>query len=167
MSKSLGRFKITPLGVLVALVMLVGLTGPWLTVGYDSYSVIDPVTKLGGIRYHSRVELSPFFGSTFKDEVLQGREFFVSAGTSVCGVFLVFSALLSILVYRVNWAHFAFFLMALCGVVLFFLSVGEGISIGVITQIGWGLDVTILGLLLSLILSLKELVRNNLTRFMD
>jgi hypothetical protein len=153
--------------VLVAFIILVGLTGPWLTVGYDSYSVIDPITKLGEARYHSRVELSPFFGSMFKDEILQSHQFFVSYETSIGGVLLVFSALLSILVYGVNWADFIFFILAICGVILFFLGVGEGISIGVFTQIGWGLEITILGLFLSLVLSFKEFVRNSVTRFID
>jgi len=167
LSKSFVRAKINLFGVLVAFVILVGLMGPWLTVSYDSYSVVDPVTKLGEARYHSRVELSPFFGSMFKDEILQSRQFFVSYVTSIGGMLLIFSALLSILVYRVNWADFIFFIVSICGIILFFLGVGEGISIGVFTQIGWGLEITILGLLLSLVLSFKEFVRNSVTRYID
>ena len=147
--------------------MMVGLLGPWITMSYDSYAKLNPQTKMGETFYHSRIELSPFYGSMYKDEVLIGRHLYISFGTSLAGLIIAISAFLSIFRFTVNWAHFALFFLALLGIVVFFLSVGEGISIGVFTQVGWGLKVTGLDLFLYFLVSFMELSRNSISRFMD
>lgn len=159
--------RVSVQGMLVSAMIIVGLFGPWLTVSYDSYAKLNPQTKMGEIFYHSRVELCPLYGSIYNDEVLVARSWFISPGISLGGLLLAISAALSIFKYKVSWAHFILFTMALLGVVFFFLSVGEGISIGVFTKIGWGIELTGLGLLFLLIVSFLELGRNSVTRFMD
>jgi len=154
-------------GFIVAIIMIIGLFGPWLTVSYDSYSKINPVTKLGEAYYHSRVELTPLFGSVYKDEILVEQTWFVSIGINVAGFIMALSAFLSILKYKKNWAHFSIFVLYIVGIVFFFMSLGEGISIGVFTDVGWGLKVTGLGVLILFLFSIYELSRNSITRFID
>lgn len=153
--------------VLVAAIMVAGLFGPWITMGYDSYAKLNPQTRMGEKFYHSWIEFSPFYGSVYKDEALIDRYWFISPGTSLAGLIVAVSAFLGIIRYKANWAHFILFFFALVGVVIFFLNIGEGISIGVFTQIGWGLKLTSLGLLLFFLVSFMELSRNSISRFVD
>ena len=161
------RSRINLAGFLVAIIMIIGFFGPWLTVSYDSYAKLNPVTKLGEAYYHSRVELTPLFGSIYKDEILIERNWFISVGINLAGLTIILSAVLSIFRYEKNWVHFSLFFLSILGLVFFFMSVGEGISIGVFTYIGWGLEVTGLGILMLFLVSIIELGRNSITRFMD
>jgi VIT1/CCC1 family predicted Fe2+/Mn2+ transporter len=154
-------------GLLVAIILIFGLFGPWLIVGYDSYAKINPGTKVGEAYYHSRVELNPMYASLYNDEVLIERTWFITFGTGFAGLILVLTAIFSIFKYKQTWAHIALLMLFIIGLATFFLSVGSGISIGVSTQIGWGLEVTGLALLISFIVALRELTRNSISRFVD
>jgi hypothetical protein len=154
-------------GLLVAIILIFGLFGPWLIVGYDSYAKLNPETKVGEAYYHTIVELNPLYASLYNDGELIEKTWFITVGITIAGVILIISGILSIFKYRQTWVHTALFLVFLIGVVFFFLSIGSGISIGVATQIGWGLEITMLGLLVSFIVALKELTRNSISRFVD
>ena len=167
MSKKLLYNKISIQGVLVSIIILLGLFGPWLTYSFDSYSTINPETKTGQINYHSKVEVNPLFGSMYKDDILVERYWFISPGINLTGLLLAISASLSIFKYNSSWAHFILFIVASLGIIVFFLSIGRGISIGVFTKVGWGLDLTGFGLLILFIVSFREMSRNNVSRFMD
>ena len=159
--------KISIQGVLVSIIILLGLFNPWLTYSFDSYSTINPETKTGQINYHSKVELTPLFGSMYKDDILVGRYWFITPGINLAGLLLVISASLSIFKYNSSWAHFILFIVASLGIIVFFLSIGRGISIGVFTKVGWGLGLTGFGLLVFFVVSFREMSRNNVSRFMD
>ena len=167
MSKKLLYNKISIQGVLVSIIILLGLFGPWLTYSFDSYSTINPETKTGQINYHSKIELNPLFGSMYKDDIVVERYWFISPGINLAGLLLAISASLSIFKYNSSWAHFILFIVASLGIIVFFLSIGRGISIGVFTKVGWGLDLTGFGLLVLFIVSFREMSRNNVSRFMD
>lgn len=167
MSKTFLRNRISISSVLVSLILLLGLFGPWLTTSSDPYATLDPETKTGQRKYHSRVELSPLYGSMYKDDVFVERYWFISPGTSFAGLLLAISASLSIFKYNSSWAHFILFMVASLGIIVFFLSVGRGISIGVYTKVGWGLRLTGFGLLVFFVVSFTEMIGNNISRFMD
>ena len=159
--------RINLAGLLVAIILIIGLFGPWLIVGYDSYAKINPETKVGEAHYHSIVELNPLYASLYNDEELVEKTWFITFGTALAGLTLIISAALSIFKYKQTFVHTALFILSLIGVFIFFLSVGSGISIGVATQIGWGLEIAGLGLLVSFVVALKELTRNSISRFVD
>lgn len=166
-SKKLLINKISVEGALVGIVILLGLFGPWLTYSYDSYATIDPDTRMGQLNYHSRVELNPLFGSMYKDDVLLERYWIITPGIFLAGILLAISATLSVFKYTSSLAHFLLFMVACLGMFVFFLNVGEGISIGVFTKLGWGLKLTGVGLLLLFVVSFREMSRNSLSRYMD
>ena len=157
--------KISIQGVLTFIIILLGLFGPWLTYSFDSYVTLNPETKTGQINYHSKVDLNPLFGSRYEDGLLVGRYWFISPGISLAGLLLAISASLSIFKYSFSLTHFILFIVASLGFIIFFLSVGRGISIGVFTKIGWGLGLTGFGLLVLFVLSLREM--SPVSRFMD
>jgi len=159
--------RINLAGLVVAVTIIIGLLGPWLTVGYDSYAKINPETKIGELFYHTRVELSPLYGSIYRDEVLVEKTWFITIGISIAGLMLLLTAVLSIFKYKKTWPHISLFISSIIGMFFFFLSVGSGISIGVDTYVGWGLEVTGLGLLILFVVSLRELTKNSISRFID
>ena len=103
----------------------------------------------------------------YKDDIVVERYWFISPGINLAGLLLAISASLSIFKYNSSWAHFILFIVASLGIIVFFLSIGRGISIGVFTKVGWGLDLTGFGLLVLFIVSFREMSRNNVSRFMD
>lgn len=167
MSKNVLYKKISIQGVFVSIILLLGLFGPWLINSFDSYAILDPETKTGQRKYHSRVELNPLYGSIYKDNVFVERYWFISPGISLAGLLLAISASFSIFKYNSSWAHFILFMVASLGIIVFFLSVGRGISIGVFTKVGWGLKLTGFGLLVLFVVSFMEMIGNNISRFID
>lgn len=154
-------------GIIASIFIILGFFSPWLIYYYDPYPTINPETNTGQLEYHSRVELSPLYGSVYKDGKLVERILFISTGLNISFILLSISSILSIFNYNSNWAHFIFFSLNLIGFIMFFMSVGEGISIGVFTKVGRGLFLTGFGMLLSFIISFQELTRNSISRFMD
>ena len=147
--------KINFQGLFVSIIILLGLFGPWLVYSYDSYSTINSETKMGQLNYRSKIELNPLFGSLFTDDILVERIWFVSVGTNMAGLLLIISVILSI------------FIIASLGIIIFFGSIGSGISFGLFTKVGWGLKLTGFGIMLFFIVSFKEMSKNNISRFMD
>ncbi len=159
--------RINLAGLLSAIILIIGLIGPWLTVSYDSYAKLNPETKVGEAYYHHRVELNPMFASLYNDEVLVEKTWFITFGIGLAGIILVVAAVFSIFKYKRTWVHLSLLILSIIGMMIFFLSVGNGISIGVATQIGWGLEVYGLGLLVLFVVALRELTRNSISRFVD
>jgi hypothetical protein len=147
--------------------MSIGIFGPWLTYSYDPDSRLNPETKLGERFYHSRIELSPFYGSIYKDDIKIEEIWFISVGTTLSGIMIFVSASLSILKFKRSWTLFIIFILSTLGIFAFFMSLGRGIAIGVLTHIGWGLWLTGVGITFLFILSIKELSRNDMSRFVD
>ena len=92
---------------------------------------------------------------------------FISIGTTLGGIMIFVSACLSILKYKQSWAQFILFILSIVGLVAFFMSIGRGVAIGVLTHIGWGLSLTGVGIIFLFFLSIKELSRNDMSRFVD
>ena len=159
--------KVSFEGVLVSIIILLGLFGPWLTYSYDSYSTLNRDTRMGQLNYHSKVELNPLFGSMYKDDFLVERYWIITPGVFLAGILLAISAIFSIFKYTSKVAHFLLFIVASLGLLVFFLNVGEGISIGVFTKIGWGIKLTGIGLFLLFVVSFREMNRNSISRYMD
>ena len=167
MAKFAQRKHINIFGVIFAIFMIIGLFGPWLTYSYDPDARFNPETKLGERFYHSRIELSLFYGSIYKDDIMVEEAWFISIGTTLGGIMIFVSACLSILKYKQSWAQFTLFILSIVGLVAFFMSIGRGVAIGVLTHIGWGLSLTGVGIIFLFFLSIKELSRNDMSRFVD
>jgi Na+-transporting NADH:ubiquinone oxidoreductase subunit NqrB len=111
--------------------------------------------------------LNPLYASIYKDEVLVEKTWFITIGISLAGLMLMLAAVLSIFRYKQTWVHISLFMLSMVGMFFFFMSVGSGISIGIVTHVGWGLEVAGLGLLFLFVVSLRELTRNSISRFVD
>lgn len=147
--------------IAVGFIIIVGLFGPWLSIGYDSYGVINPRTGQVEVRYHSKIVVSPFFGSIIRDDKLVRTIWFLSFGTSLAGMMLISSAALYVFRFNRTWINFLLFTISFLGFNIFFLSLGRGLSIGVKTHVGWGLIITLIGLILMFVLSILELMRDS------
>ena len=88
------------------------------------------------------------------------RVWFVSLGTSLSGIILLSVATLSIIRYERIWVNFIYFLIAVLGVIVFFMSLGGGQAIGLRTQIEWGAMVSLIGLGLMLALSISKMMKH-------
>jgi hypothetical protein len=159
--------KINFWGIAITLLYIIGLFGPWISLSYDSYAKLNPQTRQGELHYHSTIELAPFFGTVIKDGNIEARIWFISTGTSVSGAIIMIAAVLMAIKFRENWVKIILFFITIFGIVLFFLNLGEGISIGFLTDLGWGLIITLVGLLFSFILSFIEMTKNTVTRHME
>ena len=154
-------------GLILTLIIFLSLFGPWVTLSYDSYVVLNPITKLGEKHYHSRMELSPFYVSILKDGQLETRFLLVSVGTTVAGIIFVAVAVASMFKYRIGWISFLNFFGFITGLFVFFLSLGRGISIGVFTKSGWGMILSFFGLLWSFFLAFINMTSNRVSRHID
>ena len=159
--------RISTPGVLVSAILIAGLLGPWLTVNYDSYVKLNPETKTGERFYHSRVELNPLFGSVIENDVVVTRNWFITPGITLSGIMLALSAALAVFKYGYGWVHAALFFLALLGTLVFFMSIGAGVSIGVATKIGWGLSLSGLGLITFFAVAFRELSLSMVSRYVD
>jgi hypothetical protein len=159
--------RLTYSGILVAVVIIIGLFGPWITLSYDPDSRIDPITGIGERIYHSKIEITPFMGSLSTDGVIIQESWFISTGTTIGGLLILFAASMTMFKYRKSWVYFLLFLASILGFISFFMSLGRGIAIGVITQIGWGISLTGFGVVFLFILSLREMSKNSYSRFGD
>ena len=150
--------KINKGGCFVTILVIIGLFGPWIIKGYNSYGWIDPLTGLGELRYHSIIVLSPFFSTLTRDGNVEVTQWFISFGTSLSGLIQISSSLLCVLKHTRKGVNFVLSTISFLGFILFFLSLGRGLSIGIRTQIGWGLISTITGILFMFILSITDLM---------
>jgi hypothetical protein len=93
-----------------------------------------------------------------EDEQIMQRIFFVSPGTTLSGIMLLSVALLSTLRFEGIWINFIQFLTAVGGVIVFFLSLGTGLAVGLRTQLEWGMIVSLIGVALTLGVSVRKLM---------
>jgi len=152
--------KINIWGIAVCIVVIVGLFNPWISKGSQPYSTINPDTGQGELRYNRIILLSPFFASILENDQLVERVWFVSLGTSLSGIILLSVATLSTIKYERIWVNFIYFLIAVLGVIVFFMSLGVGQAIGLRTQIEWGAMVSLIGLGLMLALSVSKMMKH-------
>lgn len=152
--------KINIWGIAVCIVVIVGLFNPWISKGSQPYSTINPDTGQGELRYNRIILLSPFFASILENDQLVERVWFVSLGTSLSGIILLSVATLSTIKYERIWVNFIYFLIAVLGVILFFMSLGVGQAVGLRTQIEWGTMVSLIGLGLMFVLSISKMMKH-------
>ena len=167
MFKNSQYYKLNIRGVIASIAIIIGLFGPWLIYGFDPYATINPETNTGQLNYHSIIELNPLFGTIYKDNILLERSWFMSPGLNLSALLLIISSMLFVFSHRNSWTNFLLFLLALIGFVIFFMSVGDEVSIGVLYKVGWGLYFTGLGLFSMFIVAFLEMSRNSISRFMD
>jgi hypothetical protein len=153
--------------VFISLVILLSLFGPWITLSYDSYAVLNPITRLGEKHYHSRIELTPLFGSVLKDNQLEARVWFITPGITLSGVSIIIIAFFNTLNYNKRWVHFLIFFSYILALYAFFLSLGRGISLGNFTKIGWGLKLSFSSLFLLFIQAFLKMTGGIVSRHLD
>lgn len=138
-------------GILAGLVITVGILGPWLWRGYDSWSDFDQVAREPEIHYHTVHIVSPLSISVFKDGKLETAVWFFSPECSACGILLLVAAALSIFQFRRRWANLTPPLLCFASSLLFFLSLGRGVGLGSRTFLDWGFKVTLFGMAISVL----------------
>lgn len=146
-------------GLAIGAMVILGLFGPWVTKGYDSYPAMDPETRQGELRFHKHILISPMYAKLYEDGELVETLWFVSSGVSLAGVMLVSTAALFAIKFMKYWIKLSFFLTAVLGMVIFFMSFSTGLGIGLRTSFGWGLPVTLLGMALMFAQSINELTK--------
>jgi len=142
--------KIDVWGILIGLIIILGLTGPWLIKDIKSYEFKDSKEK---------IFMSPLFSSIVRDDQFVTTIWFISLETSLSGAALILTSILCAFKFKRKWINFLLFNISFLGFIFFFGSLGRGLSIGVRTFLGWGLFVTIIGIILMFILSLDKLIR--------
>ena len=145
-------------GTIVCMVVIIGIFNPWISKGSEPYSIINPDTGQGELRYNKKIFLSPFYASIFEYHQFVERVWFVSIGTSISGIMLLAVALLSTVKYERLWVNFVYFIIAALSIVVFFMSLGFGLSIGLKTQIEGGIIYSLIGLFLMFVLSINEMM---------
>lgn len=145
-------------GTIVCMVVIIGIFNPWISKGSEPYSIINPDTGQGDLRYNKKIFLSPFYASIFEYHQFVERVWFVSIGTSISGIMLLAAALLSTVKYERLWVNFVYFIIAALSIVVFFMSLGFGLSIGLKTQIEGGIIYSLIGLGLMFVLSISEMM---------
>jgi hypothetical protein len=150
--------KISFWGIIVCIVVIIGIFNPWISKGSKPYSIINSDTGQGELRYNKKIFLSPFYASIFEYHQLVDRIWFVSIGTSISGIMLLSVALLSTIKYERLWVNFVYFIIAALSIVVFFMSLGVGQSVGLKTQIEGGMMVSIIGLFLMFVLSINQMM---------
>ena len=152
-------------GLAIGVIVILGVFGPWVTKGYDSYPAMDPETRQGELHFHKHILMSPMYTKLYEDGEWVNTLWFVSSGVSLAGVMLVSAAALSAIRYKKYWIKLSLFLTAVLGVVIFFMSFGTGLGIGLRTSFGWGLPVTLLGMTLMVAQSVNELTKKEAVSF--
>lgn len=137
------------LEVMACLLILFGSLGPWLWRGYNSYQVFDPETGERELHYELISKMSPFYISATYENEDPTYEWFVSPGTTLAGLLLIASSLVFPFTSR-SRIKIITLSIALLGCFFFFLSLGGGLWLGLITRFSWGFQVAIIGLTLML-----------------
>ena len=142
--------------MLAFVLIIIGLFGPWLSKYDDLYMVENEKTGDFETRYHVKTILSPFYVSMIKDTKIVNIMYFVSPGTSFSGLVILLSSIVSIIKLNNKWMNFYTFMGSLLGFVIFFLSMGAGLSIGFKTNLEWGLSTTIIGIIINYLIQLLQ-----------
>jgi len=152
-------------GLAIGLIIVFGLFGPWVIKSYDSYPALNPDTRQGELHYHKQIMISPINAKLYEDGQLVNTLWFVNSGMSLaCGIFLSVSVL-SILNFKKYWINFILFFSAIFGVVVFFMSFGTGLGIGLKTSFGWGLSVSLLGMALMFVQAVSNVTKKTAIAF--
>jgi len=101
----------------------------------------------------------------YEDGELVNIFWFVNLGVSLAGVMLLSAAVLSVIRFKKYWIKLSLFLTAVFGVIIFFMSFGTGLGIGLRASFGWGLPVTLLGIVLMFAQSVNELTKKAAVSF--
>ncbi len=130
-----------------SLLILVGIFGPWLWRGFDSYQEYDPNTGEAILKYRIITKISPLYFSINTEEGDNEINWIYSAGTTLSAVMLFSSILFNLFLYgKLSWSKGLSLFIAILGIFLFFLSLGGGLWLGVITRFAWGFYGTMLGI---------------------
>jgi len=147
-------------GIFVCVIIITGLFGPWLSKYDESYMFKNEKTGDTETRYHIKTILSPFYISLIKDTKIENIMYFVSPGTSFSGSIILLSLIASIIKINDKWIILITFLTSFLGIIMFFLSLGAGLSIGFKTNLEWGLITTIIGIILNYSYCFFEIIQN-------
>ena len=137
-------------GILIGLTVIIGLTGPWLIKDSKSYDLNDSTRK---------IILSPFYSSIVREGRVITTLWFISLETFFSGMTLLLTSILYAFKFNGKWINFILFNISFLGYMFFFGSLGRGLSIGVLTFVGWGLFVTTIGIMLMFTFSLVKLIK--------
>ena len=143
------RSKREKLEIMTCLLILFGSLGPWLWRGYNSYQVFDPETGERELRYELVSKMSPFYISAAYENEDPTYEWFVSPGTTVAGLILIASSLVFSFTSSLR-IKIVTLSTALLGCFFFFLSLGGGLWLGLVTRFSWGFQAAVIGLALML-----------------
>lgn len=149
MKLPIGNIKINILGIIAGVMIIAGLFGPWLWRGYNPYYEINPETRERELRYHLITRISPFFFSIVTSAEEHTIEWFVSPGSSLSGVILISVAILFPFKFNRLWINGLIFLISMMACFFFFLNLGSGLWLGLLTRFGWGFQITTIGLTLA------------------
>lgn len=150
--------------IFVCVLIIIGLFGPWLSKYDELYMVENEKTGEFESRYHVKTILSPFYVSLIRDTKIENLIYLVSPGTSFSGSIILLSSIVSIIKSNDKWINFITFTLSFLGITIFFLSMGAGLSIGLKTNLEWGLPTTIIGIILNYLIVIIQNI--NLKKFM-
>jgi hypothetical protein len=140
--------------------MFVGLFGPWLSKGYDSYGGINLETGKLDLQYHMIYYLSPVRAEKVVDGAMVESAWFASTGLLISALLVTASAILNPIRFKKMYFNFIPHILAFFGISMFFLSIGMGQSIGVVTELEWGVYLTSLAAFSGFIYYVYELLKN-------
>lgn len=135
-----------------SLLVLLGVFGPWLWRGFDSYQEYNPATGETILKYRTITKISPLYFSVKTEDGDNEVSWFYSAGTTLSAVVMLSSIAIYIVLNRgLSWSKSLGLLLAILGIFVFFLSLGGGLWLGVITRFAWGFQLTLLGIMVMFI----------------
>lgn len=140
--------------------MLAGLFGPWLSKGYDSYGGINLETGKLELQYHMIYYLSPLKAEKVIDGTIVESAWFASTGLLISALLVTISAILFPMRFKKLYLNFISHILSFSGISMFFLSIGMGQSIGVVTELEWGVYLTSLAAFSNFIFYVYELLKN-------
>ena len=139
--------RLDKFGLVCFLLIAAGLALPWLWRGYDSYQVRDSESGEISLQYRYITKISPFFMQVLGEEG-NTKAYFYSPLTSLSGVVLLVSGFFFVFKdvgYR--WKGLSCF-AGLFSTFFFFMNLGGGLWLGLLTRFDVGFKLVILGLLL-------------------
>jgi hypothetical protein len=146
-------------GIAIGVLVILGLFGPWISKGYDPYPILNPQTKQGELRYHKWLVLSPFSVTLFEDGKQVSTYWLISIGTFLSGLLFISSAIILFFRLKYRLASLLSFSLSFSALLLFFLSLGAGISVGLDSNIEWGFEITVAGVVLMFMLMIRDLIK--------
>ena len=152
--------------ITVAIITIIGLFSPWITKPLDPIGVIDPNTGQGHLTYQRRILLSPFYIAIMNEGILSQLTWFISTGTTIAGLMVFIASIISSFKFKASIFNASSFLFGSLGIVFFFMSLGTGLGIGLRTDIGIGLIITIIGVGLMFASTIIDLSRDPKLRVM-